>query len=909
MVNASLISREDEKSVSSYFRQQEASNSDSLLRVQVESSLQKTTFYVPVSLMLQREVEMQQSAKQTQIGPERWSGSRLYSLWKENPQRRSGGEITLRLEPESVMMDYSDLQWKPWLTACIRAYYNSGNIRIPEECVGSDILLALEYFGILTSSPDTFIFESPQALGRIKAWSSYFTYRMAIANWVIAEYKTRLGGSRNWVTTPNPDERNHAETLLQVNGGTAAILGDEADRRATSMNEYMPSCQVIHHLFFDNEATNRLSKDTPMKMRRDFSVFLQRLMEPLVATVSFEIERVKITKSSGKVSTTLRAVLRMEVDRNSRSKVLEQESRQSTESNTETIENHAEVEEESGSPIITNTVDAHDSIDDEKPLLESAGPTNDRIESYGSDSEILHVTQIDFTRKKLTRSSPNGNSKADDSIEAPSEVVLQSDHIEEERHPHRSTPIPEGKRTSPDQPFLQPDPDIGKQSKRALSDQEFLHQIDHSVPIGYINTAFGDLQSVTSALSDPYVDDSTVGSLSSRFLFQSAHRRSMLQEHPVEPMQPSGLPQYPIEPDWTEKLLDPAGTDRQFRPGGAFRTPLKAPERSVPTSERKAELSTGGCNFWETFLANMCEAVSPTPSQSITSPDNSKAVMTSMRASVRPKDFNNNTLLEKHTYRIEGKARIGRAGIELPEEGEATKDWMNSSDSAHCIVKKPDGTGRDNFLATLSHESSVIENSQSEGQRFPNDIDGFVKTAFENSRNEAELKSKNSNRNFSTRVPQKTKSRLSPDLLVRKRRDVNRCNELGPRNPTPVSSSSGEERRRAHNSDVIATKNLLRSETHAAKSSMLPVNKVVERSQLPPREPRRARVHEQKMAIARKKVSSASSHSSISNDIFMNGSVTNSVKSNVSKAKVRSESSSPLILRKRSSSTLPSIEY
>lgn len=41
-----------EQSVASYFREQESSNNDTLLRVQVDSSLVRTTFYVPVSLML-----------------------------------------------------------------------------------------------------------------------------------------------------------------------------------------------------------------------------------------------------------------------------------------------------------------------------------------------------------------------------------------------------------------------------------------------------------------------------------------------------------------------------------------------------------------------------------------------------------------------------------------------------------------------------------------------------------------------------------------------------------------------------------------------------------------------------------------------------------------------------------------
>lgn len=185
--------QEEGRSVVSHIRHQQASGNDGLLRVQVESCIQKTTFYVPVSLMLQREVEMQEAAKLTNISRNRWSASKLYSLWKQTKQSEDEEEITLRLTPEASMRDYSELQWKPWLTTSIRAYYNTGTIRIPEDCLGSDILLALEYFGILTSSPDTFVFDSPEALNRIKLWSSYFTHRNAIAEWVISEFRARGG--------------------------------------------------------------------------------------------------------------------------------------------------------------------------------------------------------------------------------------------------------------------------------------------------------------------------------------------------------------------------------------------------------------------------------------------------------------------------------------------------------------------------------------------------------------------------------------------------------------------------------------------------------------------------------------------------------------------------------------------
>lgn len=849
---------------------------------------------------------MQDSAKRAQISAERWSGSRLYSLWKDHPRRRSGEEITLRLEPESVMQDYSDLQWKPWLTACIRAYYNSGNIRIPEECVGSDILLALEYFGILTSSPDTFIFESPQALDRIKAWSSYFTHRMSIANWVISEYKTRLGGSRKWVTTPNPDEGNHAETLLQVNGGTATILGGDTSQRSNNSYEYMPSCQVIHYIFFENDATNRLTKETPMKMRRDFCAFLRRMMEPLATSVSFEIERVKITKSSGNVSTALRAVLRVEVDKTKRPKSHEQDVRQSVESNAREAEKHMDAPYRTSPPSIATT---NESSENGKPIFEPVAPTNDRSESYGSDSEILQVTRANYSGSHLTRYSPYGDGNEDELMDSQPQLksILKNDRIEEQRHPSRSTPIPEGKRTSPDEYFK-----IGaektQQRKQSISDNDFLQNIDNSVPIGYINTAFGDLQSVTSALSDPVIDDLTAGSFSNRLKLQATQRRALQQEDDTEPMQPRSFPSDSIEPDWSLRPLDSSATPPrpQFKPGGAFRVPQKPPEQVQPKSELTAE----GCSFWDTFIANVCESVSTNPPPKNSSSDSPSDTMTPTGNRGDWKESNMTTDVNDEMDR-----RHAQTGIECREnrpydQDEPTRGWGNSSFSTDYPANRLDGSAHDNILAALSHESSVVGAAKSMGKSLSNHIDGLVKMAFDGSRDETEPRGKLANHDKSHGVTRPPRSRQNSSPSTGNAIDAPRCHDQGSRKQSTsrhsIASSPYDERLELQNSDVIASKNRRRSDIHAAKTSMIPVSKMIDRSQLPPREPRRARVNEQKMGIARKKLSTSSS--SFSNDVLIQAQTSQSMKSTISKAKVRTESS-PVILRSRSSSTIASLEY
>ena len=171
-------------------------------------------FYVPVSLMLTREIEMQEAARNNKIGRERWTSSRLFRMWKrqtkttlmmkeqtiqgqqqqqqqQQPQRRQDGEMVVQMTPEVSLQNSTrghQFRWKAWLTTCIRAYYNTGTLRVPDECMGDDLLMALEYFGILMASPDMFTFESQHAFDRIQAWSRYFTYRTELAENLLEAY-------------------------------------------------------------------------------------------------------------------------------------------------------------------------------------------------------------------------------------------------------------------------------------------------------------------------------------------------------------------------------------------------------------------------------------------------------------------------------------------------------------------------------------------------------------------------------------------------------------------------------------------------------------------------------------------------------------------------------------------------
>jgi hypothetical protein len=863
--NGAFNTREDNKNVASDFQHQRGTDSDSLLRVQVESSIQKTTFYVPVSLMLQREVEMQESAKQTQISPERWSSSRLYSLWKSSERKSNGGEITLRLEPEEVMKDYSELQWKPWLTACIREYYNTGNIRIPDDCLGSDILLALEYFGILTSSPDTFTFNSAQALGRIKLWSAYFSHRNAIAEWVLSDFRSCLGSSRTWITTSNPEEGNNAETLLQVNGGTAMVLGGENDARATSSIENLPSCHVIHYLFFDNESANKVSRDTPTRMRRDFCDHLCRQLDPLAAKVSFDVERVKITKSSGHITTALRAVLRLQLSQGGK-----HELSRATKGENSRRDHSKNISEES------------ESLDRGRQRLQSSQSSSrarghkatTAEESFGSeDSELVRMVQVESSENDGGY-SPHGEGTEDNLSKALSDSIIK---VDEQRHPYRSTPPPEEKRTSPEgvhKESIQSMANSSLAKQKITADQESLQPIVPSGPIGYVNTAFGDLQSVTSALSDPYMDDSTVGSISSRFLVKLARKR--LQPIENRQMPTRGYTESPVAPELYEEPAQPSEVPQnRFHADGAFKLPEKHPKEVESSNDKVAP----ECNIWEGIIGTMCGDQLPAAQS---------------------------TALEGHKESEPEYDFFSEVLKNASMDVQASKDWLEST----FAMEHPPAVSREKKRSsprgglTIKNDASVAQSASRSRSRQFDDFEPSERP--DRTRPRSKVQSDDGPERFPREVQSRSspnysrESRLVPDTACP---DESSSASSDPAPPRRISSTRPREQRHhtsTPESDLIVLKNRRQSEIHRAKTSALAIHtsrslKPSERHdvvELPPREPRRARV---RGPIARRKNSS-----SIAGQAPVNP------RSATSKAKVHPSGSSRLF-QKESSSTMESL--
>jgi hypothetical protein len=539
--------------------------------------------------MLKRELEMRATASLNQVSADNWSHSRLYTLWKASPRMQLGGEISLSLDPEAVIRDYCDVQWKPWMTSCIREFFHFGSIRVPDDCCGSDILLALEYFGIITSRPETFTFETPQTLGRIKAWSAYFKHRHTMADHVVSEHRISPRKNLIWATTPDADEASVSGIVLNVTGGTAATFGRETSHQDREIsNEDLPSCRLVHYLFFDNDSVSRVSKETPVRIRRDFCNYVRRMMEGGV-DVSFDLERVKITKmQEDEVTTVLRAVLRVEPHDSSR------------------------IEETSPG--------RHDRA--RKPAI-SDGSDSRECCLLGTDESACHgrnFLSMASDAKEETESQWLILQTESRAFEGPDEVSLAPLKVE------RSLDATQyAQRLFPETVYEDRIDTIGvlhpQPTKSSISDDVRFAATYATIPVHFIDTDFGDLQSVLSGLSDPKMDDSTVNTEFSESFFRKARKRDTSRIH--ETLNPL-IPEH--------KVSIHVERDERCSKSTIFENPaiqdvgiIVEDEGAVEEMGKGEELvymdeDFGICNFLHGFLESICPALSVEPTTQVQQP-------------------------------------------------------------------------------------------------------------------------------------------------------------------------------------------------------------------------------------------------------------------------------------------------
>lgn len=292
---------------------------ETLLAVKIRSFVEESNFCLPVSLIVDRELEMRKTAQSFGIESSRWTKSRLFREWRDQIDNNNLGssnantpttpEIRIVLDPENDFVSSNQshsFTWEPWLTTCIRAYYNTGKIRIPDKCSGSDILLALEYFGILYS-PEQLVFESFGGYLRVKMWSDYFTHRARLADWVLQRVLTKSPPrhSHSFVTSPYMQE----ELFHLLSNKPIDVLDGDLVVDPSRCGDSLSSRAIVHELFNDEDEGSDDNNDNDEKMdglmREDFCSFVQASLPG--TNVSFSLKMVTTSREE----TVRRAVLRV----------------------------------------------------------------------------------------------------------------------------------------------------------------------------------------------------------------------------------------------------------------------------------------------------------------------------------------------------------------------------------------------------------------------------------------------------------------------------------------------------------------------------------------------------------------------------------------------------------------------
>ena len=256
-----------------------------------------TRVWIRIADLDAREAEMQQAAKQFQIPADRWHGSLLYRQYYHHTQKRqhaSQSKLTLDPETDCIERNYSyAMQWEDWLTDLLVQYYETGRLNIPDVCQGSDLLLLLEYFGILYA-PDQLIFASYAAYQRVRAWSDYLTQRVVLADHLMhlssLVVPVRSAGRVYQLgTVESPGEKL---TLLPRRGDTTPVYSwgcDVTDLPSQShlQPQSLPPSRVIYNLF-------NITKENKVAeaLRDDFGIFLQNLLP--ACDINFSVKMVQV---------------------------------------------------------------------------------------------------------------------------------------------------------------------------------------------------------------------------------------------------------------------------------------------------------------------------------------------------------------------------------------------------------------------------------------------------------------------------------------------------------------------------------------------------------------------------------------------------------------------------------------
>jgi hypothetical protein len=255
------------------------STPDPVVRAKVFGTRENTILCVPLFLVEKRETEMFQRAYELGIKPEEWNGSLL--SWKlqtlyPNRAKHPQSVFAFELYPESefaVSICSQDFQWEPWMNQTIESFYKTGRIRVPDFCVGSDLLTALEYFGIFYDV-DLLVFDSFSTFLRVKNWSEYFWNREVIATWILEKLREAKTSTRVFSTCPRVMSKGSylAVSTRQAEVFDGGISWDPKQHCETQ------SSVLVYRFFNISENETYANKTTDDLAREDFCKYLRKVV-------------------------------------------------------------------------------------------------------------------------------------------------------------------------------------------------------------------------------------------------------------------------------------------------------------------------------------------------------------------------------------------------------------------------------------------------------------------------------------------------------------------------------------------------------------------------------------------------------------------------------------------------------
>lgn len=273
-----------------------AAVSDAFVRASVHGSSEETILYIPLYYIEKREMEMKERAMAAGIGDEQWNGSLLGQIVLSN-KKRQPKLTTLELYPEIMCAEanYSQtFEWQPWLNECIESFYKTNSMHVPDFCVGPDLLVALQYFGILYK-PDQLLFDSFSTYLRVKLWSEYYTHRGTIAEW-LANKLCQSHGKRTHIYSTYPNQIRKG-TFVDVGSRSADLFdgGISLDKKIYGDT----SSSTVLFSFFNEEEDDDNEDPSSMNtlMREDFCNYFEKLMPGI--NVSFPMKTSTIRYADG----------------------------------------------------------------------------------------------------------------------------------------------------------------------------------------------------------------------------------------------------------------------------------------------------------------------------------------------------------------------------------------------------------------------------------------------------------------------------------------------------------------------------------------------------------------------------------------------------------------------------------